>query len=93
MISCIVPVLCPWKEVSPFLGPLMDKAPKILFKAAIHNFGLSICLRMVGGAKFEFGARHGDEFLPELANEYWITDYGLGHAMQLNYVINEFPPF
>lgn len=64
----------------------MHETTKVLLEAVIDNFRLSDGLWVVCGTELQFGARHLEEFLPELANENWIsvTNDELGHPVELD---------
>jgi hypothetical protein len=69
----------------------MSKAAKECFETLIYPLGLSICLRMVGGAEMQGGASHFEQQLPKGACEdlVTITDDRLWQAVETKHLIHE----
>ena len=65
----------------------MDKTAEIFLKTTVNDFGLTICLWMVGGAHFKLSSRPYKKFLPKLAYKDGIAvTYNLfGHTMELHH--------
>ena len=79
--------ILPMAELKPFPRPLMEKTVEILLKTTVNDFGLTICLWMVGGAHFKLSSRHYKEFLPKLSYKdgIAITYNRFGHAKELHH--------
>jgi len=52
---------------------LTGEATQVLFKAAIDNFCLTVCLGMIYRTHFQFRALNLEEFIPEGTDEDWIA--------------------
>jgi hypothetical protein len=74
MKGSVIPVGYEREPFCPFLGVCMHKAPKIGLQALVQPFGLPVGLRVVRGAHVHGCVRQLEQMLPEIADEYFVSD-------------------
>ena len=73
MEGSVLDVLSPWKPADPLAMTVACHAAEVHTYSLVHCFGLSVGLRVEGGAHQELGARHSGEGLPECRCEHRVV--------------------